>query len=62
MELRTYLSLSQLMVASLVLIFSHSGYQRHLTTNEPHLAATQNDEVFQIMFGKGFQCHSNRSQ
>ncbi len=32
MELRTYLSFSQVMVASLVLIFSHSGYQWHLTT------------------------------
>ncbi len=55
MELRTYLSFSQVMVASLVLIFSHSGYHWHLTTNRWHLAAPKNDEVFQIMFGKGFQ-------
>ncbi len=46
----------------LVYIFSRSSYQRHLTTNKQHLAAPQNDEVFQITFGKGFQCHSNRSQ
>ncbi len=43
MELRTYLSLSQVMVVSLVLIFS-----------EWHLAAPKNDEVLQITFGKGF--------
>ena len=59
MELRTYLSFSQVMVAPLVLIFSRSGYQWHLTTNKPHLAAPINDEVFQIMFGKRFHCHSN---
>ncbi len=60
----TYLPqlLPSITVASLVLLFSLSGYQWHLTTDGRHLAAPQNDEVFQIMFGKGFQCHSNRSQ
>ncbi len=42
------------MADSLVPIFSHSGYQWHLTTYEQHLAAPKNDEVFQITFGKGF--------
>ena len=60
MELRTYLSFFQVMVAPLVLIFSRSGYLWHLTTNERHLAAPKNDEVYQVTFDKGFQCHSNR--
>ena len=46
MELRTYLSFSQEMVAPLVLIFSRSDYQWHLTTNERHLADPQNDDIF----------------
>ncbi len=56
MKLSTYLSFSEVIVASLVLIFSCSGYQWHLTTNEQHLAAPKNNEVYQITFDKGFQC------
>ena len=64
MELRTYLSFSHVMVAPLVLIFSRSGYQWHLNTNERHLAdqKKKNDEVLQITFRKGIQSHSNLSQ
>ncbi len=54
MKLRTYPSFSQVMVASFVLIFSHSGYQWYLTTNERHWAAPQKDASFEITFGKGF--------
>ncbi len=54
MKLRTYLSFSQMMVASLVLIFSYSCYQWHLTTNRQHLAAPKNDEVLKLRLVKGF--------
>ncbi len=46
MKLRTYLSSSQVMVAPLVLIFSRSGYQWHLTTNEQLLAAPKKTTRF----------------
>ena len=46
MELRTYLSFSQVMVASLVLLFSLSGYRAWQPAG-----GIKNDEVFQITFG-----------
>ena len=52
-QLRTYLSFTQAMVASVVLIFSHSCYQWHSTTNKRNLAATKNDEVLKLHLVKG---------
>ena len=54
-----YLSFSPVMVASLVLIFSHSGYQWHLTTNKRHLAATKNAEVLKLCLVKCFNALVN---
>ncbi len=62
MELRTYLNFSQVMVASLALIFSHTGYQ-WMTTSNRHLAASQKDKVLNLCLVKVFQAivssHSN---
>ncbi len=62
MELRTYLGFFQVIVASLVLSFSHSGYLWHLTQQVAFLAAPKNDEVLKFSLVKGFQWHSNQSQ
>ncbi len=61
MKLRTSLSFSQVMVASLVLIFSFllpvALHNQHAAFSQP----PKNDEVLQLRLVKGFQCHSNYS-
>ncbi len=52
MELRTYLSFPEVVVASLALILRHSDYQWLLTTHNRHSVFPLNGEVFEIKSGK----------
>ena len=53
MELRTYLSLTGVVVASLALILRHSDYQWLLTTNKWHSVSPIKWRSFEIKSGKG---------
>ncbi len=60
----TYLSFFQVIVASLVLSFSLSGYRSVALDNQQvaFLATPNNDEVLKLILVKGFQWHSNQLQ
>ncbi len=53
MELRTYLSFTGVVVASLALILRHSDYQWFLTTNQRHSVSPLKRRSFEIKSGKG---------